>query len=167
GGSASDHDHALAGVFDVVGPELWVDDAALEAPGAGELRSEALVVAVIAAAHQDEVRSQVDPLPGLGAQRLDGPPLFLGRPPHAFDTVVEADLAVDPVLPRLDARFGGHAPKSYSREASWGSEPASTPCPAEAAQWIPTMPEQTQLDAPAPPFQIRVATASCSALLVR
>ena len=29
-------------------------------------------------------------------------------------------------------------------------------------QWIPTIPAQTQFDAPAPPFQIRLATASCS-----
>src|SRR5690242_3019126 len=35
------------------------------------------------------------------------------------------------------------------------------------AQWMPTIPAQTQLPAPAPPFQIREATASCSALLAR
>jgi hypothetical protein len=32
-------------------------------------------------------------------------------------------------------------------------------------QWIPVMPEQTQLEAPDPLAQIRLATASCSALL--
>jgi hypothetical protein len=29
-------------------------------------------------------------------------------------------------------------------------------------QWIPTIAAQDQFDAPAPPFQIREATASCS-----
>jgi hypothetical protein len=34
-------------------------------------------------------------------------------------------------------------------------------------QWIPTMPAQTQAEAPLPPSQIRDATASCSALVAR
>jgi hypothetical protein len=38
---------------------------------------------------------------------------------------------------------------------------------ARGAQWIPTIPAQTQFDAPAPPLQIREATASCSALEAR
>jgi hypothetical protein len=34
--------------------------------------------------------------------------------------------------------------------------------PATRSQWIPTIPAQTQFEAPAPPFQIRDAIASCS-----
>ena len=49
--------------------------------------------------------------------------------------------------------------------------PDTAPTPprsvAPVDQWIPTIPAQTQFDAPAPPFQIRDATASCSDLLAR
>lgn len=34
-------------------------------------------------------------------------------------------------------------------------------------QWIPTIPAQTHAEAPLPPSQILLATASCSALLAR
>ena len=42
-------------------------------------------------------------------------------------------------------------------------QPADSP----GSQWIPTIPAQTQFDAPAPPLQMREATASCSALEAR
>jgi hypothetical protein len=79
---------------------LRVDDRALEALAALELGREALVVAVVAAAHEQEAAREPDRLLRVGAQRLDRPSRVLGRPLGPDDPMVEADPPVDPVLPR-------------------------------------------------------------------
>ena len=56
GGAAADHDHALAGVVEILGPRLRVDDPAAELVGAGDGRGVAGVVGVGAAAHGAEQR---------------------------------------------------------------------------------------------------------------
>ena len=53
-GSAADHHHALAGVVESLGPVLRVHDLAAEALAALEVRRVALVVAVVAGAHEEE-----------------------------------------------------------------------------------------------------------------
>ena len=58
GGAAADHDDALAGVVEVLGPVLRVDDRAGEAVDPLELGRVALVVAVVAAAGPEEVAGQ-------------------------------------------------------------------------------------------------------------
>ena len=56
--AAADHQHPLAGVVEVLGPVLGMHDAPREALAAGELRREALVVAVVAGAGVEEVAAQ-------------------------------------------------------------------------------------------------------------
>src|SRR5215218_4332113 len=75
-----------------------MDDLPLEALGAGELRREALVVAVVAGAAVEEVAGQLDRLaPVLGA---NGPQRLRTRPLGRDDPVAEADFVLDPVLAR-------------------------------------------------------------------
>ena len=97
GCAAADHDDALARVVDVVAPELGVNDVALEAVDPGEVREVALVVAVVAAAHEQEAGGERDGLAGVGALCGDRPAGVVGRPLRADDAVVEADPAIDPV----------------------------------------------------------------------
>ena len=60
GRPAADHDHAPAGVIQVVRPLLRVDHLAAEVPDPGERRPVTVVVAVVAAAHQQEAARQFD-----------------------------------------------------------------------------------------------------------
>ena len=98
GRAAADHHDLLAGVVDVIGPLLWMHDLSGEALGALEVRRVALVVAVVAAAHQQEAAGQVHGLFGVAAPRLHGPSGIGGGPLGAHDAVVKADLPIDTVL---------------------------------------------------------------------
>ena len=100
GRAAADHDDALARVVEVLGPELRMDDLAGEALGALELRREALVVAVVAAAQVEEVAGQAHGLARVGALGLDRPARVARRPRGAHHAMAEADLALDVVLAR-------------------------------------------------------------------
>ena len=105
GRAAADHDHALAGVVEVLRPVLRVDDRAGEALFALELRREPFVVAVVAAARPEEVAGQPQPLAVL-ALRLDRPARPLARPLGGDDAVAVADPPLDPVLARGLAHVG-------------------------------------------------------------
>ena len=90
-GAAADHDHALAGIVDVVGPFLRMDDAALEALLAGKLRQVACLVVVVAAAHPQEAAGEA-PRDTIGAAfDLDGPARVRRRPRGGNDLVAVAD----------------------------------------------------------------------------
>ncbi len=67
GGAAADHDDPLAGVVEVLGPGLGVDERALEASMPGEVGQVAVVVAVVAAAREEEAARELDRLAGVGA----------------------------------------------------------------------------------------------------
>ena len=68
GCAAADHDHPLAGPIDVVGPLLGMHDAALELLDARKVRHVAVLVVVVAGAHEEKVATQ---LQGLGALAID------------------------------------------------------------------------------------------------
>ena len=77
---------------------------------------------------------------------------------------------------RVAARSASRGPRPPAGSGTGRPRPGTSPpdpCASRAGprnpvrQWIPTIPAQTQFDAPAPPFQMRLATASCSALLAR
>ena len=97
GGAAADDHDPLVGVVDVLGPLLRVDDWAGEALHALEVRRVALVVAVVAAAEEQEPARHADRFARVAPLRLDGPPRVVARPLRARDAVVEADVFVDPV----------------------------------------------------------------------
>jgi hypothetical protein len=65
GGARADHDHAFAAVVEVLRPELWVDDLALEVFAALEFGREAFFVVVVAGAHHQPVARQQHRLAGL------------------------------------------------------------------------------------------------------
>ena len=79
---------------------LRVDDLALETIGSFEVRRVALVVAVVAAAEEEEPAGERHCLPRVGPLDLDGPARILGRPVGALHAVAEADLLVDAVHAR-------------------------------------------------------------------
>src|SRR5690242_10841875 len=76
-----------------------MDHLALEALYAGELRGIALVIAVVAAAHEEEAAGDTDGLAGVRPLGFHRPDPILGRPRGAHRPVVEADVLVDPELP--------------------------------------------------------------------
>ena len=100
GGAASDHHDPLARVVDVAGPVLRVDDPALEALAALELRQVALVVAVVARAAEQEAAGHAHRLPGVRPLGVHGPARIGARPLRPDHPVPEADPAVDAVLAR-------------------------------------------------------------------
>src|SRR5207253_6940494 len=71
-----------------------------EALGALELGRVALVIAVVAAAHQYEARAQPHGLGVLAPRRLDRPASLLAGPLCAHDAMPEADLLLHAVLAR-------------------------------------------------------------------
>src|SRR3954464_1765428 len=95
GAGADDHD-LLPGVVEVLGPVLRVDQVAGEVLLAGEVRGEAAVVVVVAAAGPEEVgRDRQRTVLGVD---LDGPAVGAGVPGGAGDPVPVADQLVDGVL---------------------------------------------------------------------
>ena len=100
GRAAADHDDALVGVDDILGPVLGMDDGALEPGDTWKGRRVALRVAVVAAAHEQEIAGDVGHLLGRAALHLHRPSHLRRRPRRALDAMVEADLAVDAVLAR-------------------------------------------------------------------
>ncbi len=95
GRAAADHQHALAYVVKVLGPELRVHELALEALEIRPVRPVPLVVAVVAAAHVQEVAGDI----GTALDR-DRPARVGGRPRGARHAVAEAHPLVDPRLAR-------------------------------------------------------------------
>jgi hypothetical protein len=98
GGAAPDHHHPLAGVVEVGGPRLWVHDPPAEAVHAREVGLVAAVVAVVAAAGEDEPRGDLDHLARVGALRGDVPASVVAAPVGRGDPVVEPDVLVDAAL---------------------------------------------------------------------
>ena len=98
GGAAADHHHLLAGVVEVGRPVLGVDDRPAEAVSAGEVGLVAVVVAVVAAAGEQEPAGELHRLSGVGAFGGDVPAGFVARPVGGHDAVVEADVAIDALL---------------------------------------------------------------------
>src|ERR1700751_4409260 len=72
-------------------------DLALEALDPREVGEVALVVAVVAAAHEQKAGGERHRLAGVGALGGNGPARIVGRPVRADDAVVEADAAIDSV----------------------------------------------------------------------
>ena len=98
GRAGADHDDALSLIVEVLGPKLRVHDAAFVIREALPLRRVALRVAVIALARPKEIRSEPEPLPGVGANRIDGPEAFRARPRRRQDRVPIADVRTEIVL---------------------------------------------------------------------
>jgi hypothetical protein len=92
GGAAADDDDALAGNVEVVGPALGVHDRAGEAVHARKIRQVAVVVAVVAAAREEEAAGQLDGLAGAGALGGDAPAGVESRPVGPHDAVLEPDV---------------------------------------------------------------------------
>src|SRR4029077_5747201 len=82
----------------ILGPLLGMDNGAPEAFPALELGGVALLVAVVAGAHQEEVAGEPDGLAGLRPHRLDRPRGVLARPARARRAMAETDVAVHVVL---------------------------------------------------------------------
>jgi hypothetical protein len=80
GGAAADDHDSLARVVEVLGPVLGVHDGAPEAVHAGEVREAALVVAVVAAAGEQEPAGELHRLAGVGALGGEAPAGVLARP---------------------------------------------------------------------------------------
>ena len=100
-GAAADDDDPLAGVVEVVGPELWLHDRAPVGVDAGENRLVAVVVVVVARAGVQEVAGEPARRGrAVGVLVLQGqrPPRLLGGPVGADDLGAEPDLLVDAVL---------------------------------------------------------------------
>src|SRR5207302_197776 len=98
--TAADDDDALPGVVEILRPVLRMDDLALEAIHAFEARRVALIVAVVAGTHHQEVRGDDDALTRVGAFGLDGPLRIFAGPLGPQHLVLVADLLVDAELPR-------------------------------------------------------------------
>jgi len=94
--TAADDDDLLARVVEVFGPELRVDDLPLEIGEPRKIGGIALGVAVIAAAHIEEIAGQF----GGRAVRLGGhsPARVGARPACRLDLVAKADVALDIML---------------------------------------------------------------------
>jgi hypothetical protein len=109
GGARADDDDLLAGVVEVLGPELRVHDLALKPLGTGELRCvPGLVVVVARAAPQQAAgdRPGLRLAAGRACRDLDGhgPALVAGVPGRRDDLVAVADQSVDAVLLRDGAQ---------------------------------------------------------------
>src|SRR5258708_9842530 len=78
-------------------PFLRVDDLALETLGAREVGGVAALVAVVAAAEEQEVGGYADGL-AVAAQGLDGPGGVLAGPGGGLHLVAVADVPVDAVV---------------------------------------------------------------------
>ncbi len=98
GRAGADHDDLLVGVIEIVGPLLRMHDAALETVHRRPLRRIAFGVPVVALAHPEEVRGEAQRLAGVGSDGLDGPEVFLARPPRRDDPVLVADVAAEIVF---------------------------------------------------------------------
>ena len=96
GRAAADHDDVLAGVIEIGGPELRVDDPPRKILRPGELGRVALGVIVIARAHEEEIAGHRDR--PVGAFRRDRPARVVGRPRRRLDVVVVPDFLVDAVI---------------------------------------------------------------------
>src|SRR4051794_34688719 len=75
-------------------------NGALEALEPRKVRLVAVVVAVVAAAREDERTRELNGLTGVGALRRDCPPGLVRRPRRSDDAMVEADVVVDAALGR-------------------------------------------------------------------
>ena len=123
GRAAADHDDALARVVEVLGPLLGVHDPAGEALGARELGRVALVVAVVAAAHEEEVAGEAH---GPRRCRRARPPPSSARPCSTTRPARRGGwkriLALDPVLGRSRGRSRGSTGRRRSPSLRPGLE---------------------------------------------
>ena len=94
-GTAADDHHPLAGVGEIGRPGLGVSDDPLEVVHAGEIGQISPVVAVVAAAREDEAGGELDFLAGVGSGRHDLPAGLVTGPVGSHDAVIEPDLPVD------------------------------------------------------------------------
>ena len=99
-GAAADDDDLLAGVVEIGGPLLRVDDAAAKAIGTGELRHVALLVVVVAGTHEEEGAGARGALARLALLHLYCPTRLLGGPVRVNDSVAVANVSIDAVLLR-------------------------------------------------------------------
>src|SRR5262249_13696788 len=97
-GPGADHDHLLAGVVEVLRPLLGMEDLAREALAALELGRVALLVAVVARAHEEEVAGEADGLSGVRSQGVDRPGGILAGPGGPRRPVPVADVVGHPEL---------------------------------------------------------------------
>src|SRR4029453_3891149 len=95
-----DDDDARASEGEVFGAGLGGDDGASEVVHPGEVGQVAVVVAVVAAAREEEPAGQPDRLAGVGALGGDVPAAVGARPVGGHDAVVEPDVAVDALVGR-------------------------------------------------------------------
>ena len=100
GRSAPDHHHSLSRVVQIAGPVLGVNDRPRESLGSGEVRRIALVVAVVAGAHEQEAAGEPHGLPRVRSLGFHRPARVGRRPLGVHHPVVEADPAVDAPIAR-------------------------------------------------------------------
>src|ERR1700730_18631438 len=94
----TDHDDPLAGVIEILGPILRVNDHALEAVQPAPFRRVALRMAVVSLTHPQELRGEADRLRGVGPNGRQRPPIVAARPGGRCDPVTIADVAREIVL---------------------------------------------------------------------
>lgn len=99
GRAATDHHHLLAAVVEVLGPQLRMDDLPGEVLATDEFRGIAGLVAVVAGAHQQELRGHAQRLGLVAALHVEVPARIGGIPVGPEHPVAVADLPVDAVLP--------------------------------------------------------------------
>nr|POE48055.1 hypothetical protein CFP56_01383 [Quercus suber] len=95
GGAAADDDDVLAGVVEILGPELRVDGLTLEVVDAGNVGLEGLIVVIVSGGVDHEAGAE-----GLllaGHVGLNGPELVVGGPVGGGHLVLEADVLVNAV----------------------------------------------------------------------
>ena len=92
--AAADHDHALVGVIQIIGPLLRMDDLPPESLRAFEMRRMAARIIVIAAAHVEERAGDMARLAIL--LDLQHPLGIFGGPARRHHLAAEADMPVDP-----------------------------------------------------------------------
>ena len=97
---APDDHHRRVGTVEVVGPVLGVDDRPLETIDILEIGDVAPVVAVVAAAGEQEAAGELDRRARVRALGDDVPPGGRTRPVGREDAVAEADAAIDALVPR-------------------------------------------------------------------
>ena len=96
GGTGTDDHHAFAGMIEILGPLLRMDDGALERFLIREARPIAGFVVVVALAHEEEVAAEFDL--ALVCLRPHRPAGVGGGPGSAGDLMAEADVRLDAVL---------------------------------------------------------------------
>ena len=111
-GARADNDHLLPGVVQVLRPGQRVDDLPAELLRPRPLGRVALVLAVVPLAHPDEVGAVPEPLAGVQAGDLHGPPARVGGEARGGDALLVADVRAEVVLvddfPQVRADlFGG------------------------------------------------------------